>query len=116
MGITANAYLKKGEKEYTMPAWILSALRMLAGGFAGGAAFAGGSSLVSGPEQYPGQLRPRGADIEGDWMHIGGHPRLRRRRRRRVLTSSDRADIAFVAGMISKAAAKEFAVVIAARV
>jgi len=115
VGITANVYLEKGEKEYTMPAWILSALRMLAGGFAGGAAFAGGSSLVSGPEQYPGQLRGRGADIEGDWTHIGGH-RLRRRRRRRVLTSSDRADIAFVAGMISKAAAKEFAVVIAARV
>jgi len=98
-----------------MPAWIIAALRMLAGGFATGSAFAAGTSLMSGPEQYPGQLRPTGGDIEGDWTHIGGH-RRRRRRRRRVLTSSDRADIAFVAGMISKAAAKEFAVVIAARV
>lgn len=36
-----------------------------------------------------------------------------RRRRKRALTKSDREDIAFIAGMISKAAAGNFAMIIA---
>lgn len=41
---------------------------------------------------------------------IGG-----RRRRKRALTKSDREDIGFIAGMISKAAARDFAMIVAAR-
>jgi len=36
-----------------------------------------------------------------------------RRRRKRALTKSDREDIAFIAGMISKAAARDFAMIVA---
>jgi len=39
---------------------------------------------------------------------IGG-----RRRRKRALTKSDREDIGFIAGMISKAAARDFAMIVA---
>jgi len=39
----------------------------------------------------------------------------RRRRRRRALTASDRADIAFIAGILGKAAGKDIAAIIAAR-
>jgi len=39
----------------------------------------------------------------------------RRRRRRRALTQSDRNDIAFIAGIISKVAAGNFAVQLATR-
>lgn len=38
-----------------------------------------------------------------------------RRRRKRSLTKSDREDIGFIAGMISKAAARDFAMIVAAR-
>lgn len=36
-----------------------------------------------------------------------------RRRRKRALTKSDREDIGFIAGMISKAAARDFAMIVA---
>jgi len=45
-------------------------------------------------------------------VHVGGH---RRSRRRRALTASDRADIAFIASMLGKPAGKDFAVTLAAR-
>ena len=42
--------------------------------------------------------------------------RPRRRRRRPVLTASDRADIAFISGALGKPAGKDFAMIVAARV
>ena len=41
--------------------------------------------------------------------------RPRRRRRRRALTASDRADIAFIAGLLGPTAGRNFAITIATR-
>jgi len=41
--------------------------------------------------------------------------KTRRRRRRRALTASDRADIGFITGLLGKPAGKEFAIVISTR-
>lgn len=38
-----------------------------------------------------------------------------RRRRRRALTASDKADIAFISGTLGKPAGKDFAMIVAAR-
>jgi len=95
-----------------MPAWIASALRLLGAG----AAFGVGTELVGaggGAGPLLGPVLQAGAGLPGDFIHVGGHPR--RRRRRRALTNSDKADIAFIAASISKAAAKDFAMIIAAR-
>ncbi len=45
----------------------------------------------------------------------GGDERPRRRRRKRVLTASDRADIAFVVATLGAPAGKSFAMIVAAR-
>lgn len=102
-----------------MAAWIISALRLLGAGAAGagiggGLARSGGSGGLELLEDNP--LIPNIIErfLPGE-RFVGGDPRGRRRRRRRALTASDRADIAFIAGMISKAAAKDFAVQLAAR-
>jgi len=102
-----------------MPAWMASALRLLAG-------LGGASQLAGGSQSGLSVSGGRGSGIVDNNPLIpdfierllpttqfgaGG----RRRRRRRALTASDRADIAFIAGMISKAAAKDFAVQLAAR-
>jgi len=57
-----------------------------------------------------GSLLPGGIDNP-----FGGDPRKRRRRRRRALTASDRADIAFIAGLLGTTAGKNFALTIATR-
>lgn len=95
-----------------MAPWLLQALRTVAYFVAGGAAFEGGQRMLpgGGGVDYTGE----GSDWFGKVTGIA-RPEGRRRRRRRALTASDRADIAFVAGMISKAAAKDFAVQLAAR-
>ncbi len=98
-----------------MPAWLLSALgllrtqgialRTVAGPIARRAA----GPLTAGTAGF----QVAGAfDDPGDVVFGGGRPR--RRRRRRALTASDRADIAFIAGVISKAEAGRFAVTLAA--
>lgn len=97
-----------------MPAWLLSALRLLgglsrSGAVRTGAAAAGGLALAD-PR---GGLLPDIFGLGGDELD-GRFPR-RRRRRRRALTASDRADIAFIAGIISKSAADRFAVQLATR-
>jgi len=104
-----------------MPAWLAAALRLMAIGFGGGVAFETGQRALGGSGQFEGatgtgfqniDVGHRVTDVfRGPHGHDGG----RRRRRRRALTASDRADIAFIAGMISKAAAKDFAVQLAAR-
>jgi len=45
----------------------------------------------------------------------GGGEKRRRRRRRRALTASDRADIAFITGLLGTTAGKNFALTIATR-
>jgi len=40
---------------------------------------------------------------------------IRRRRRRRALTASDKADIAFISGTLGKPAGRDFAMIVAAR-
>lgn len=55
-----------------------------------------------------------GLDFIGPpFLGFGGRPK--RRRRRRALTASDRADIGFIAGLLGPTAGKNFALVIAAR-
>jgi len=88
-----------------MPPFVLSALallRSLAVGTPGRAALTGvGAGLL-----VPGLGIP-GVDLFPD--------RPRRRRRRRALTASDRADIGFITGLLGKPAGKEFAIVISTR-
>jgi len=101
-----------------MPAWILAALRLLGGGFAAGTGLELAQRQFGDPED---DFRFAQGDLLGGGVNQlrrltrGGLESGRRRRRRRALTASDRADIAFIAGMISKAAAKDFAVQLAAR-
>lgn len=86
-----------------MPAWIASALRMLVG-TPTRAVLTGASAatLASGGLPDLGFL-------------AGDDGRPRRRRRRRALTASDRADIAFIAGMLGQPAGRQFAMLIGAR-
>lgn len=100
-----------------MPAWIAAALRLLAQGVGLGVGVEAGSQFL---DRDTGDAFGDFVDFGQIGTGVGGIPRFgriqkKRRRRRRALTASDRADIAFVAGMISKAAAKDFAVQLAAR-
>jgi hypothetical protein len=84
-----------------LPDWVDSALQLLQPGAFGAIDPIAG---VGGIERarsflFPGQVRVSG----------------RRHRRRRALTNSDRADIAFIAATISKQAAGTFAAQLAAR-
>lgn len=93
-----------------MAAWLVSALKMLAGG----GLFAAGTELATSTF---GGVSP-GPGIFGDVL--GGIPgfgqeKKKRRRRRRALTSSDKVDIAFIAGILGKPAGKDIAAIIAAR-
>lgn len=103
-----------------MPAWILAALRLLAlAGLAGAGAEVGARALPGETQLLGGGGFVQGPFIDAPFRELkqrfAGEEPSRRRRRRRALTASDRADIAFIAGMISKAAAKDFAVQLAAR-
>lgn len=52
----------------------------------------------------------------GDVPFIGGDDgKPKRRRRRRALTASDKADIAFISGTLGKPAGRDFAMIVAAR-
>lgn len=55
-----------------------------------------------------------GAGI-GEAIFDGGDGLPRRRRRRRVLTANDRADIAFITATLGAPAGKSFALIVAAR-
>lgn len=99
-----------------MPAWLLAALALLAptairggaaitrfaGGRGGAAALGGAAGLAAGGIGIPG------VDLFPD-------EKPRRRRRRRALTASDRADIAFITGLLGPGAGKNFALTIATR-
>jgi len=87
--------------------WFTSALAMLGDivdpflpGFAGSDVRATSSSVTL-------------AQINQQRKQAGLPPIGGRRRRKRALTKSDREDIGFIAGMISKAAARDFAMIVA---
>lgn len=87
-----------------MPAWLAAAMRLLVG-----TPLRAGLSGVTAGSLLPGG----GFDIPGVDLLGGGKPR--RRRRRRALTASDRADIAFIAGMLGQPAGRQFAMLIGSR-
>jgi len=92
-----------------MAAWLIAALQMLRGlaiGTPTRALISGGTAgAVSAGQGFFDFLPGIG----------NGDDRVRRRRRRRALTQSDRNDIAFIAATIGKAAAGSFAVQLATR-
>jgi len=92
-----------------MPVWLVSALRMLLGTPARAALTgAGVATGVSGLAR--GDITP---GIPG--LDLFGEPVKKRRRRRRALTASDRADIGFLTGLLGPSAAKQLATVIITR-
>jgi len=98
-----------------MPPFMLSALALIARGTAviRGAAL-GTPTRALGTGLGVGSLL--GGGIPGvDLFPETGMLRRRRRRRRRALTASDRADIAFIAGLLGSTAGKNFALTIATR-
>jgi len=97
-----------------MPPFMLSALALIARGTAtirsaalGTPARAGLTGLGVG--SLLGDVGIPGVDL------FPGGGRRRRRRRRRALTASDRADIAFITGLLGTTAGKNFALTIATR-
>lgn len=83
--------------------WLMSAigaLRGLASSGLGAAGIGAGSGLAI-------------TALTGGF-NADGSPR-RRRRRRRTLTASDKADIAFIQGILGQKAGKDFAMIVAAR-
>lgn len=86
-----------------MPAWLIAAMAMLRTitvGTPGRAALTGlGAGTFLPDVGFPG---------------FGGDDKPRRRRRKRALTASDRADIAFITSTLGKTAGANFAAIIAA--
>jgi len=96
-----------------MPPFMLSALALIARGTATIRSAALGTPARAGLTGLGvGSLLPSG--IPGIDLFPGGAGR-RRRRRRRALTASDRADIAFITGLLGTTAGKNFALTIATR-
>jgi len=96
-----------------MPPFIASAMALLVrAGLVARGALVGtpGRALATGVGA--GALLPGGVDFG---VFGGDGVRRRRRRRRRALTASDRADIAFIAGLLGTTAGKNFALTIATR-
>lgn len=104
-----------------MPPWIIAALRLLGTGLAFGA----GTEIATrqfegGPIQFASGIGEAAAQGRASAVvhPLTGHDIVmhrRRRRRRRALTASDKADIAFIAGILGKAAGGRFAVALGAR-
>lgn len=95
-----------------MPAFMISALALL-----GRAGLAGRSALVGTRTRALATGVGAGSLVGGGIPGIDLFPddKPRRRRRRRALTASDRADIGFITGLLGTTAGKNFAVVIATR-
>lgn len=103
-----------------MAAWMIGALSLLAGFVtrAGGArALARRAALPVGAGLAGAVIGAGGPGIPGiDLFPEGALAEVpKRRRRRRALTASDRADIAFIESILGKAAGKSFAMIIATR-
>jgi len=96
-----------------MPPFMLSALALIARGTATiRSAALGTPTRAALTGAGVGSLF--GGGIPGIDLFPGGGGR-RRRRRRRALTASDRADIAFITGLLGTTAGKNFALTIATR-
>jgi len=91
-----------------MPVWVASAMRLLFGTPLRAALTGATGATVGGSLLDDAGLPAFGSIFGGD-----GKPR--RRRRRRALTASDRADIAFVAGLLGPKAGRDFATIIGTR-
>ena len=102
-----------------MPAWLIAALKMITGGALLGLGAEAGQALApfGVPQGLEGQaFTGQGAlSASAVFDPITGRLVKRRRRRRRALTASDRADIAFIAGILGPKAGKDIAAIIAAR-
>lgn len=99
-----------------MPPFMISALALLArGGVAGRSLLFGTPARAALTGASIGALAPGGIPGIDLFPDGGGGFRRRRRRRRRALTASDRADIAFIAGILGTSAGKSFALTIATR-
>ena len=96
-----------------MPPFMLSALALIARGTATIRSAALGTPLRAGTSGLAVGGLLGGAGIPGVDLFPDG--RRRRRRRRRALTASDRADIAFITGLLGTTAGKNFALTIATR-
>jgi len=95
-----------------MPGWLIAALALLAP-LAGRALPLARRALPLGVAAGAGALAG-GVGIPGVDLFPDGE-RPRRRRRRRALTATDRADIAFITGLLGPGAGKNFALTIATR-
>lgn len=95
-----------------MPAWLIAALALL-----------GPSAVRLAPTALRRGLPVAAGGLAGAALATVGIPgvdlfpdgRPRRRRRRRALTASDRADIGFITGLLGPTAGKNFAITIATR-
>ena len=89
-----------------MPPFMLSALALIARG----------TSIIRGQALGIGIGTAVGGALGGiPGVDLFPDGKRRRRRRRRALTASDRADIAFIAGLLGTTAGKNFALTIATR-
>lgn len=99
-----------------MPAWIITALRLLGIGAAGAGVAAGLEGATnaqiggSGIPFLPALIDP----FERGGLDIFAK-KGKRHRRRRALTQGDRDDIAFITGMLGGPAGKQFALTLAGR-
>lgn len=99
-----------------MPPFIVSGLALLARAGVGLRSLAFGTpTRAAGTGLVAGGLLGEFGGIPGVDLFPGGAGRRRRRRRRRALTASDRADIAFITGLLGPTAGKNFALTIATR-
>lgn len=97
-----------------MPVFLVSALAMLAAQF-GRTAVRRGAAQIAGGAAI-GTAGGLVLDDAGGFLpNPFGDDKPRRRRRRRALTASDKADIGFIVGLLGPAAGKQFAVTIATR-
>lgn len=94
-----------------MPGWLVLALQLL-GLELGAETLTGGEGVIPGRQLQqitslgPGKVAAR---------LFGAAEKPARRRRRRALTASDRADIAFITGLLGPTAGKNFALTVATR-
>ena len=96
-----------------MPVFLTSALAMLAAQFGRSAVRRAAAAGAVGTAT--GLVLDGGDGIGFDVPFLGNGDKPRRRRRRRALTASDKADIGFITGLLGPAAGKQFAVTIATR-
>jgi len=92
-----------------VPVWLISAIQLIRTAIGGVARRVPRGALTAGAGAAGGVAL---ADPAGGLLPniFGDEGRPRRRRRRRALTASDRADIAFISGTLGKAAGDRFAV------